>query len=290
MLKDCDYILTKEGGFYIVKGYWNDKKVIAAKVFAEDKNGGRYNTELKRNYKKISFSDCSQEILSLSTVRREYKPQIALKEKKESLKGTVWHEVLYELVRAGIGESDIGIMGSYLLGFEIKKDVDFIVYGIENCKLLKEKMPSVIKRLGATEISNEHIAYQAKKYSSLHNQESNSFGLTLQNKWSSIQIKPGLLSTIRFGYKDNEIPRNIFDNNTKEEIEVTGIVKEDLYTNFCPRYFTINSNGEEYTIGTYFWPYQACVKKGQKVKVTGMLRDNNVVAIENEKHGIRIIQ
>ncbi len=281
--EDCDYVLDRKNNFYIVKGYWNFKNILCSRVFALDPNGERYNTLLKRNFRKVL--DFGLITLSKKEVKRIFEPFEFYASNKSLLKG-VWAKIALQLEKY-VGE-DLGIFGSFLLGFEVKKDVDFVIRGVKNCIKLKKKMQKIREKLGFTSITKEHINYQVKKYGAFHNLRKNSFEKMFKNKWSAIQIKPGLLTTIRFIYKEKEIPENIFENRIVSRIKVAGEVIEDIGSNFCPRYFKIKSKNEIFTIGTYYWVYQSCVKVGDKVIVEGNLRKNCVITLDGPNDGVII--
>ena len=175
----------------------------------------------------------------------------------------------------------------YLIGFNIEKDVDFVIYGKENCKKIKNNIKFIREYLGATEITNDHIKYQINKYKGRFS-EFNNFDKMLCNKWSSIQIKDGILSTIRFAYKENEVYENYFDRKIISIVKIKGKVIDDFGTNFCPRTFTVNANGKNYIIATYFWIYQSCVKNDMEIEIIGNLRENNIITLDSFD-GIRIV-
>ena len=110
----------------------------------------------------------------------------------------------------------------------------------------------------------------------------------LANKWSSIQISPGILSTIRFVYKKGEIPENYFDKKIDGKVKIWGKVTDDFGTNFCPRSFKMKNRDKEYTVATYFWIYQSCVKNGDFVEVYGNLREGDVVTLDDFDDWIKI--
>lgn len=287
---DCDYVLDRKGNFYIVRGYWNDKVVLANKVFSPDKHGNRYNFLLSKRYEKVILNNFFFQKLNKKEIGRHFKPKEGFVKNRELIeKEPIWGRLAREIENSGVPESDIGIFGSYLLGFHIEKDIDFVVYGKDNCKLIKKNIKQIIKNLNAGRISPRHIEYQTKKYTRFHSPNRNSFPKLLANKWSSIQIAPGLLATIRFVYNENEIPEDIFSNEIIREAEVKGKVVDCFGANFCPRYFSIKNGSKRYTVGTYFWAYQACVSKGMIVKIKGNFRENNCITIDGPDQGIMVV-
>lgn len=270
--------------FFIIRGYHHPHgRLYATKVFEEDKNGDRINENGLR-YKKV----VRDKIISLekSLVIKHFKPRKA--KVKENLSG-IWKEIFDYLTKINVPKRDIGIFGSTLIGFPAVKDVDFIIYGLDNLKKVKANIRKLKNTCGFSDISKEHIAYQSKKYSNSQNINFTNFNKTLQNKWSSLQIKKGLLMTIRFGLKDHEIsPAFKVDLYKKgKEICVEGRVMEDIYTNLCPRIFKIKSRNKTYIIKTLFWAYQSCVKDKDLVLIRGE-KINNTIILKRYNHGVII--
>ncbi|MDD5418208.1 MAG: hypothetical protein PHW96_05015 [Candidatus Nanoarchaeia archaeon] len=287
-LIDCDYIEDYEGNFYIVKGYWNKDFVLCNKVFSPDENGGRYNKETGKKYSKVINNNFELSKVSHCNIKRIFKPAECLKAKISEL-NSKWKELVDYLIETGIPENKIGIFGSQLIGFEMVKDYDFVVYGKENCRSLIEKIEGLKSKLKITGITKEHINYQTEKYGKFHSPKYNSFEKMLKNKWSSLQFGKGILSTIRFVYGEDEIPENPFKYSIKYETESEGIVIDDFETNFCPRSFLIKTNSGIKKVSTYYWAYQSCVKKGMKVKIKANERENRTLTIDSPNQGVKIL-
>jgi len=73
-----------------------------------------------------------------------------------------------------------------------------------------------------------------------------------------------------------------------EDLENLGKVTDDFGTNFCPRSFKMKNRDKEYTVATYFWIYQSCVKNGDFVEVYGNLREGDVVTLDDFDDWIKI--
>lgn len=286
MLKSCDYVLDDEGRFHIVRGYWNQDDVLVNTVWAPSSVGTRFNGITSRNYAKVIDENIIPR--RISSIKNSFDPRTKLAEDYEKIKGTLWGNFVDLFVESGIPFEDIGIIGSYLIGFGIEKDVDFVVYGKENCKKLKQNMDKIKKSLNATSISESHIDYQIKKHGKDF-AKLNTFNKLLCNKWSSIQIKDGLLSTVRFVYKPEEIPENFWERKKIRDVEITAVVTDDLGSNFCPRSFQLEVDGQKYTVATYFWIYQSCARNGMKVAIKGTLREGDIITLDSFEHWISVL-
>ena len=282
---DCDYIETKEGNFYIVRGSIHPTQKIRAKLIYQLDNNGEKQHSNGKKYSKIQKD--YWEFIDYKKIKNHFNP--LTDSKKNNLLG-IWFD-LYQQLKLFVPEKYIGIFGSTLIGFPISRDIDFIIYGINNCQIIKNNINSIKKSLGLTDLSEEHIKYQAEKFSPEHNPNNNSLTKTLKNKWCSMQIAPGIANTLMFGYKPEELNDDLIaDDINGLEISIQGIVIEDIYCNFCPRVFLIKTKERKiWKIKTYFWAYHSAVKKGDEVLITGKNIQNNNIILDNYNHGIKII-
>jgi hypothetical protein len=136
---------------------------------------------------------------------------------------------------------------------------------------------------------NELTARKVEQLWKSFNLKRNSFYLFAKNCWSAIQITDNLLMTIRFAYKENEVPPNPVNASKLGEIVVKGEVIEDWGTNFIPREFLLQDElNKIYKIVTYFWAFQGVPKIGDVVKVWGTLLENeSIIVVDNLSHGIQ---
>jgi len=315
-LKDLDYFRTKDNILFLVKGYYHlPGKVFAYPVFWPDKKGDYSQPTLRKRFSKETSDVDNSKIFNLFPHYRHkliphniplvpedeiievYHPQDKVKDFLKKEKNTIWFKIFNAISKIGkVTKEDIGIFGSYLVGFsettESKKvkDIDFCVYGINNCLRLKNRFNYLLKLLGYKHISKDHIAYHARKFGPKFDPKINSFKKTLSRKWSSIQIREDLLSTIRFVYKDDEIPPNPIQTDIQKSFQITGEVVDDFGTNFMPRTFLIKKGNREYRVVTYFWGFQEAVKNGDLVMVTGDLhQDQKTLSVDRINHGIKLI-
>ena len=314
--KDLDYFRTKDDIFFLVKGYYHpSNKVFAYPVFWPDKKGDRFHQKLKRAFRKDTSDIDNAKIFKLYPHYRHsfvpqniplipkneiieiFRPQEKLKDFLKKERKTIWFKV-YEVIcqKRRIPSQDIGIFGSYLVGLSKTqkgkqvKDIDFAVYGIKNCQKLKNNIGKILESLKAKPISKDHITYHAQKFGLKFNPKINSFNKTLSRKWSALQLRKGLLSTIRFIYKNSEIPSNPITSSIKCRFQIQGKVLDDFGTNFMPRTFIIQKNNKKYNVVTYFWGFQEAVKNKDLVLITGNLhQDGKTISIDDINHGIKIL-
>jgi len=284
MIESLDYILDKKQRFWIVKKMGN--KIYGNIVFIPDNHGKRYNNLTNKFYSKVKFPDGNFKSIKESEIIKIFQPKEYFRKNYKNIKGQ-WKNLADSLVNLGIKKKEIGIFGSKLIGFNKTKDIDFVVYGINNCNKIKNNIKTIKRQLGARNISKKHIAYQVQKYSDYHSKK-NDFHAMLKNKWSSLQFKEDILSTIRFLYSEDELPKEIGIKKGKEKI-ISGIVKEE-FSSYLPRIFYIKSKNKKIRVMTYFWAYQSCVKKNQKVRIFGTYnKKSKTVFLTKKQHWIKII-
>ncbi len=282
MYGSCDYVMDTKHDFFFIKGYCHPNNgVYGIKAFQQHENGVRLNRNGLR-YDKI-YRDIL-EVVSEEHVLERFKPREC--ETKHKLQG-IWKKIFDAIQELGVPEKDIGIFGSVLIGFPIVEDVDFVIYGLDNLKKIKNNIDALRLELGVTGISDAHVQYHSEKYSKDHNSEYTNFEKLLRNKWSSLQIKEGLLTTLRFGLNEHEISDLFrFDPAASgQDITLKGEVIDDALVDLCPRIFTLADADTTYTVATHYWAYQSCVKKGDVVRVRGELVEDRVI-LNKYDHGI----
>lgn len=314
IISDLNYLLTYDGIIYLVKGYYHPPQgVFAYPVFWPDKDGQRLHPTLGRYTKNVSdfnkeifelhpeyrhsFIPVNTPLVSKSHITKIFHPRDKIKQFVEKEKGSIWYQIFkYLTKKTKIPKEDIGILGSYLVDMNRNingkhiKDVDFAIYGLKNLQKIKQSIENLTNHFGFSHISKDHILWHKEKFGKHFDTALNSFEKTLANKWSSIQVSPGLLTTLRFVYKQNEIPPNPITTPVVSSIQIKGKVIEDVGTNFVPRVFQIKSGSKIYTVATYFWAFQSCVRNGNQILVTGSLhQDALTISIDKSSHGIKIL-
>jgi len=285
-LQNLDYVLDTQDRFWIIHGV--KKKVYANLVFSPDKMGSRYNGLTGKMYKKVILDNLEISVFKSLDIMQVFRPREFFKENYSTLPLS-WKKIPDALMSLGIPSKDIGIFGSYLIGFNIVKDVDFVVYGRENCLKVAENIQKIRNLTGAKNISKEHIAYQAKKYSSFFSRK-NSFKKILGHNWAGLQISKNVLSTIRFVYYPDEVLSDIEIKKSRLRV-VRGKVIKDFETNFVPRIGYILSRRKKIRVLTYNWMFNSFLREGEDVMIRGDYNENNktLYISDNRKHWVKIL-
>ena len=249
MVELLDYVLDLNDNFWIV-GYI-DNEFKGYIVYKVDDKGDRYNNITKKYYKKCACYRFDK----IPAYKRIFKPNKFYLEKKDELKG-VWKKYVEALNKIGIQDSDIGIFGSYLVGFDITKDVDFVIYGEDNLYKYYENNDFIKEYTNSTYINEDHIKRQYNKHKNDYNDKTDLLEIIKRN-WSGIQVDEKVLSTPRFINRNKQhIPP---DNNKREKIVFEVI--DGFKTAMLPRKAKVLYNGEEYTVLSCLWKYQSFLKK-----------------------------
>lgn len=261
MIELLDYILDYNDNFWIIQEIDNEIKGYI--IYQVDENGNRYNNITKKNYIKGKYTGYKK----IPAYKMLFKPNDFYLKTKDKLSG-VWKKYVEALNKIGIEDKDIGIFGSYMIGFDITKDVDFVIYGFENLKLYYKNNEFIKNYTNASYINKKHIDYQYNKHKPYHHEKTDLYEI-IQRNWSGIQVDENVLSTPRFIDRNTQhmiIP-------TKERKVITFEVKDGFKSSMFPRRSKVIYNNEEYTIETCLWKYQSFLKRGDIVECSCYVND-----------------
>lgn len=279
MIELLDYVLDYNDNFWIVEKI--DNEVKGYMVYEVNEAGTKYNNITKKNYSKSNFTGFRK----IPAYKRLFKPNAFYLEKKTLLTG-VWKKYVEALNKIGIEDKDIGIFGSYLVGFDITKDVDFVIYGKDNLKKYYDNNKFIKDYTNATYINDKHIEYQYNKHKPYHHKDTDLLEIIKRN-WSGIQVDENVLSTPRFIDRDNQ--HSIVDDYEREKVIFE--VSDGLNSSMLPRTSKVLYKGEEYTVQTNLWKFQSFLKKGDIVECTASVnKDLKVILIPDEKCYLKFIK
>lgn len=263
MINILDYVLDYNDNFWIVnliddyyKGYM---------IYEVSENGDRYNNITHKKYVK-HIQDGYQIIPAFKKI---FKPQEFYKKHKKDLTG-VWKNYVEVLNRIGIEDKCIGIFGSYLIGFDITKDVDFVIYGKENLNLYYKYNDFIKNEINATYITRDHMLHQYNKHKDKFHKSTDLFEIISRN-WSGVQICEGILSTPRFVDLDYQISPSKNGIPKKVIIEVV----EGLGSVMLPRVAKVLYNGGYYKLITNVWKYQSFARDGDIIECLAIVDEKN---------------
>lgn len=253
MIELLDYVLDYDDNFWIVNAI-NDL-AWGYIVYSVDKEGERFNNITKKYYKK----NLDHGLKIIPNYKMLFKPREFYLTHKKDLSG-VWLNYVKVLNDIGINDSNIGIFGSYLIGFDITKDVDFVIYGEDNLQKYYQNNDYIKDCINASYITKEHMLHQYNKHKDNYSPKTDLLEIISRN-WSGVQIKEGVLSTPRFITDITKIP------NYNDDLKVVNVEVIDGLTSACfPRYAKVLYNGEYYTMITPVWKYQSFAHRNDRIE------------------------
>ena len=262
MIELLDYVLDYNDNFWIVGCIDNEIKGYI--VYKVDANGNRYNKITKKYYIK---SKCNS-FEKIPTYKRVFKPNIFYIENKSNLEG-VWKKYIEILNDIGIKDKDIGIFGSYMIGFEVIKDIDFVIYGFNNLKKYYNNLNKILKYTNSTNINKEHIIYQFNKHKADYSLNTDLLEIISRN-WSGIQVDEKVLSTPRFIDKNNQ---HIPTDNGERKVVIFKVI-DGFKSTMLPRTSRVLYNGEVYIVISALWKYQSFLRKGDVIECLGSVNED----------------
>lgn len=275
-----DYIQDMEDNFWIVRTLQNGK-CYGYPVYPVSDTGTKYNYITGKYYVKASEA--------MAEIPREYKrifkPREFYKENKEKLEG-IWRAYVDVLNEIGIEDKDIGIFGSYLVGFAITKDVDFVIYGKENLYKYYKNIDFIKKKLAVTSITPYHAEYQYNKHKDRFPSSCDLREIVKRN-WSGIELPNGVLSTPRFiDVNNQELPKR---NGIDKKVIVE--VLEGIETAMLPRVAKVLYNGEEYKVLSNVWKFQSFAHVGDILELFGNVNDEErTILLDDTCYSIQYIE
>lgn len=279
MLKPFDYILDKDDNFWIIS-YQQGQKIFGKIIYHRDLSGTKFNFITGKRY----IKDPGLEIEIPADYKMEFHPREFFQSNRGSLKG-VWLRYVEALNQSGISDKDIGIFGSYLIGFEPKKDIDFVIYGNENLQKYYSHREFIGEYTQTSHITEEHIAYQLNKYCHLYHPNCDLLTI-LRRNWSGIQVGPGVLSTPRFlDERSISIPLEIGKNKLLRCQVISGIESARF-----PRKAKVSINDKIYDVITPLWMLQSFAKEDDYLELFGDVDDDKqTILLISKDHWIRYL-
>lgn len=304
-----DHVLLKNGEFYRVLGNSsNEDYFLGYNVYSPVKSGDRI--YLGKKYQKNFIEDEklpedvmeTYEYVPTNNIVKRFCPIKSVKQQYDTFKDTIWGETYRKLTNL-FGEDKVGIFGSSMMGMhlniagKIRKDIDYMVEGLDNLRLLKNNIGELRKTMGFVPISTSRIEKQYKRYSRVFNLEHNSLKRIIGRRWTALQLSPEIVSTLRFRDKGVQTDYSFMKKKRiKKNITLEGVVFDDLgQSNLFPRNFFLKTQTEKYQVSLFWWKYCSPVESGESVIVRGDLVDDvgthqHVVVTNFRNHGIKLLR
>lgn len=276
MIELLDYVLDYDDNFWIIMNITSEN-VYGFMIYKKDKNGDRYNIFTKMKYKKLNGNS----VTKIPKYKKIYKPRECFKKHFNEIP-LIWKKYVQALKNVGI--DDIGIFGSFLIGFEPTKDIDFVIYGLNNFKKYRDNIDYIKNYIDATSITNEHINMQYNKHKNNYSNQCDLKKIISRN-WSGVELRNGVLSTPRF-IIDNYVSPVKKGVDAIHEVEII----DGTLSDFVPRRAKAILNGKEFEIISPLWKFQSFARNNDKLEIYGNYDfDNCVIILDEKKYYIKYI-
>ena|GEM_PF-3880483 len=193
-----------------------------------------------------------------------------------------------------VHRSDIGIIGSRLLGFaRTEADLDVVIRGECHLSFMRFAMPRIVAEMGAVvAIERGQYARSIRKYERLFNGQYNSFDRMIANRWPTICIPGAFFAKLRFTYNPavDSVPRVPCPTHYSTA-SIRGVVVDARGVAHMPRRFTLaDARSRKWEVLTYFWDYSYCVSEDDVVTVRGWCDEaaRLLVIGDRREHGVII--
>ncbi len=277
MIEFLDYVLDYDDNFWIVNSVAEDG-MLGYMVYKKDENGNRFNNFTKLNYTK-QYSDS---IIPIPEYKAVYKARDCFKNHRNEIP-LIWQKYVQALENVGI--DDIGIFGSFLIGFDPIKDIDFVIYGLDNFRRYRDNIEYIRNYIDATSITDDHINKQYNKHKDNYSSMCDLKKIIYRN-WSGVELKDGVLSTPRFIIDGYVSP-------AKDGVDAVHKVEiiDGTLSDFTPRRAKALINGEEFEIISPLWKFQSFARDKDIIELFGNYNyDKHVVILDNRKYYIKYLE
>src|SRR3989344_4995610 len=305
-LLDLHYLIDRFGFIFITEGYYHPPKIVRSrltyfpdpfgKIYIQGKSYSKFYGS-NRNLKKIvpveyvnnSSPDGSGCFVPIKNIYQILDPRLGLKENPHL------ETIITSLTDIGINcQGNIGVIGSYLLrANNDDSDIDIVIYGKENAKILLSNYKNLKLKHSWTCPTNDDIQRRAIKYKKNYNltiKENLLLNSIRKRSRLDFRLPNGKIIGFHCVYLPEEIPPNPIKSNQHkdDEIEFTGKILSDIESCFMPRVYLVhhNQNNKKYSVITYMWRFWVAADQGDNVLVRGKLIDDYTILLSDHIHGV----
>lgn len=302
---DLDHVVTGDGLIYRVVGNLDSRShFLGYNVYSPNSHGDRYyrGVQYKKNF--IEDERLPADVLDvyrlikISEIVEHHDPIDSVYSNAASFRSTIWFD-LYRELRRIFGPESVGIFGSSMFGLhltpdgKVRKDIDFVIDGIENTGLLRQELPGIRKRLGFSEVSMERQLRQYERYRRIFRNENNSIRSIVARRWTSLQLSEEVVTTIRLRDPASIMPVDIVRSGSERpDTVISGRVSDSDGSNLFPRIFELITETGRLKVCILWWKFSTPVRDGDQVTLCGtMILTGNVriLRLTNySRHWLRI--
>jgi|SRR5581483_9490051 len=282
-LYDLDHVVLMNGNIYRVLANFQEKEhFFGYNVYSPNVHGDRiYRGE---RYRKNFVEDEqlpsdvleTYEVLRQSDIVRRIDPIEAAQAYCSSFANTIWFDLYQELI-ALFGVDAIGIFGSSMFHFhllpngQVRKDVDFVIEGLEHVEQLRRCLPEIRQQLGFQEINEARQIQQYQRYQRIFHNTRNTLQAIIKRRWTGLQLSEQIVSTLRFREKNIVLPLELVHQTTivQKDAVISGEVLDAERSNLFPRMFTLSTEKHLYPVYIWWWKFSTPVRTHDRLTLCG---------------------
>lgn len=286
--RDLDHVVMQDGRIYRVLGNLQSQSVfLGYNVYSPDENGDRIRQG--RRFKKNFIEDedlptdvfDTYDLLPVHRVIEHHEPVQAAMSMSRTFKSSIWYS-LYTKLGELFGPAAVGIFGSSMFGFHltpsgtVRKDVDFVIEGIENIEILRHRLPELREALGFSPVSTERQERQYARYQRIFRNENNTIRPIIARRWAGLQLSEDVVTTLRVRDSAVSMPVELVSHPKGHNGDVarSGKVTHADGSNLFPRRFTlVTPEGHQTEVYIFWWKFSTPVREGDQVTLCGSLLD-----------------
>ncbi len=304
-LLDLDHVVTRDGCIHRVVGNLDSgTHFFGYNVYSPDIHGDRLYKG--QPYKKHFTEDSNlpadvldtYTMIPIEDIAEHHDPVQSARTNSESFCSTVWFDLYAELVRT-FGIESVGIFGSSMFGLHltpdgnVRKDVDFVIQGLDNVELLRQRLPAIRAQLGFSAVTAERQLRQYDRYRRLFRNDNNSIQSIIARRWTGMQLSEDVVTTIRFREPALKTSLDIVTPSVDDhDVILSGCVVDAGGSNLFPRTFRLLSADGPADICILWWKFSTPVRDGDTVTLRGSLlrtHRSTVIRLTNySQHWLRI--
>lgn len=305
-LLDLDHVVTRDGRIYRVVGTLDDQtRFLGYNVYSPGAGGDRlyrgepYRKNFIEDHNLLPDVLDTYELLPATAVVEHHDPIKAARSSSATFRSTIWYDLYTELVRT-FGEDAVGIFGSSMFGLHltpeggVRKDVDFVIEGIDNVPALRQELPKIREKLGFTSVTPERQLQQYTRYQRVFRNHHNSIRSIIARRWTSLQLTPSVVTTIRFRDPQHRMPLELVTPPAEgsDHTTLSGVVADADSSNLYPRRFTLITDTGPADVYIFWWKFSTPVRDGDTATLCGSLittQNQPVVRLTSfTRHWLRI--
>lgn len=297
-LYDLDHVVLSNGKIYRVLTNFRDEELFFGyNVYSPDVHG--YRIYRGESYRKNFLEDErlpndvleTYEVLRRSDIVWRIDPVQAAQEYCSSFANTIWFDLYQELI-ALFGVDAVGIFGSSMFHFhllpngQVRKDVDFVIEGLERVEKLRRYLPGIRQKLGFQEISEARQVQQYQRYQRVFQNTRNTLQEIIKRRWTGLQLSEQIVSTLRFREKSIILPLELVQKTTivQKNAVISGKVLDAEGSNLFPRMFTLLTEKHLHPVYIWWWKFSTPVRENDRLTLCGdkiMLEGQEVIRVTN---------